>query len=103
MIEDQNKFIKLKEEDGYKVIFGNKVSTRIDGKGTINIDNGKNKAHNVLYVEGLEHNLLSVSQMCDQGYDLTFNSKICEIRSVDIRKLVAKANKTLGNVTLLME
>lgn len=54
-------------------------------------------------MEGLKHNLLSVIQMCDQGYDLTFNSKRCEIRNVGIGKLVEKTEKTLGNVYIINE
>jgi hypothetical protein len=61
---------------------GDNAFARIDGKGTISIDNGKTKTHNVLYVEVLKHNLISVSQMCDQGYNLTFHSKGFEIRKL---------------------
>lgn len=55
------------------VILGHNTSTRIARRGTFNIDNGKSKAKNVQYVEGLKHSLLSVSQMCDQGCDLTLH------------------------------
>ena len=27
---------------------------------------------NALFVEGLKHNLLSISQLCDSGYDVSF-------------------------------
>jgi len=36
--------------------------------------------HDVLYVEGLKHNLLSISQLCDRGYQVTFRTNSCEIR-----------------------
>lgn len=93
MIGDQIKFIKLNEIDGGKVILGNNASTKITRKGTFNIDNGRPKAQYVLHVEGFKHNLLSVIQMCDQGYDLMFNSKRCEIRNSYTGKLIAIANK----------
>ncbi|RDX82434.1 hypothetical protein CR513_36783, partial [Mucuna pruriens] len=32
---------------------------------------------NVLYVKGLKHNLLSISQLCDNGYDVSFNKGEC--------------------------
>ena len=67
---DHNKFLTLKEEKWGNVTFGDNSSTRIVGKGTVSIDDGKTKTQNVLYVEGLKHNILSVSQMCDQGYNL---------------------------------
>jgi hypothetical protein len=34
---------------------------------------------NVLLVEDMKHNLLSVIQMCDQGHELQFDSYKCEI------------------------
>jgi len=50
-------------------------------------------------VEGLKHNLLSVRQMCDQGFDFTFNSKSCEIGNSDISKLVEFFSD--GNIYIL--
>jgi hypothetical protein len=60
MTRDQKKFITLKEEKGGNVTFGDNGSARIVGRGIISLDNGRAKAQNVLYVEGLKHNLLSV-------------------------------------------
>lgn len=37
---------------------------------------------NVLFVEGLKHNMLSISQSCDRGYDVYFNKDECIIRKV---------------------
>jgi hypothetical protein len=73
MTWDRTKFLTLKEEKGGSVTFGDKASARIVGKGIVNIDNEKTKTHNVLYVKGLKHNILSVIQMCDQGYNQTFH------------------------------
>jgi len=33
----------------------------------------------VLFVEGLEHNLLSISQLCDSGYGVSFNMDECVV------------------------
>ena len=33
----------------------------------------------VLLVDGLKHNLLSISQMCDKGYNITFEPNLCLI------------------------
>jgi len=49
-------------EKGKKVSFGNDTPVVIKGKGTVQLKE-KVKAGNVLYVDGLKHNLLSVSQM----------------------------------------
>ena len=43
--------------------------SKIKGKGSISIDNGRGKAQDVLFVDGLKENLLSVSQMCGKGYE----------------------------------
>jgi hypothetical protein len=42
----------------------------------------------------MKHNILSVSQMCDQGHKVTFDSQKCEIRKEDSRKLVATIART---------
>eukprot|EP00253_Pinus_taeda_P028984 PITA_28984 len=49
-----------------KVSFGNDTPALIKGKGSVLLKE-KVKAGNVMYVDGLKHNLLSVSHMCDQG------------------------------------
>jgi hypothetical protein len=41
--------------------------------------------------------------MCDQGYNLTFHSKGCEIRKEGLGRLVANANRTPSNVYILNE
>jgi len=43
----------------------------IKGKGFVFLKE-KVKTRNVVYVDGLKHNLLSVNQMCDQGNELVF-------------------------------
>jgi hypothetical protein len=100
---DREKFLTLlKERDG-SVSFGNDDSTKIIGKGTIQIGNKNEKVGNVLLVEDMKHNLLSVSQMCDQGHKVTFYSKKCEIRKEGSGKLVAIAARTSSNVYVLSE
>jgi hypothetical protein len=71
---DQDKFINLKRKGG-NVAFGDDSSTKIIGKGVVEIGSKNVKENNVLLVEDLKNNLLSVSKMCDQGYTLTFDSQ----------------------------
>ena len=61
-----NFFSHPKGRKGGSFTFWDDAFARIVEKGTVSLDNGKTKTHNVLYVEGLKHNILSVSQMCDQ-------------------------------------
>jgi transposase InsO family protein len=51
----------------------------------------------------MKHNLLSVSQMCDKGHKVTFNSQKCEIRKEGSGKLVATAARTSSNIYVLSE
>ena len=67
------------------------------GKGIISLDE-ITKAQKPFYVEGLKENLLNVTQMCDNGYNVTFQSKYCEIWKVENGKLVRKAVMTHNNV-----
>jgi hypothetical protein len=80
MIGDKDKFLTLKKERDGSLSFGNNDSTKIIGRGTIKIGNKDTKAENVLLVEDMKQNILSVSQMCDQGQKLVFDSQKCEIR-----------------------
>ena len=73
------------------------MSFKIIGKSTTSINN-KIKAENVLLVEDLNPNLLSVSQTCDQGHIFTFDSKKCEIRKRDLRRLVGTDVRNSSNV-----
>ena len=59
------------------------------------------KAENVLLINNLKPNLLSVSQTCDQGHICIFNSKKCEIRRKDLGKLVWIDVRTPSNVYIL--
>jgi transposase InsO family protein len=51
----------------------------------------------------MKHNILSVSQMCDQGHKVTFDSQKCEIRKEGSGKLVAIAARTSSNIYVLSE
>ena len=63
----------------------------------------KRKAHDMLFVDGLKHNLLSVSQFCDRGCEVVFTSKDYRIKIVDSGQLVAKGIRTENNVYVLKE
>jgi hypothetical protein len=65
MTGDKGKFLSLSESKSGTVTFGNDAPGKIKGKGMVSLSNGKGKAQDVLLVDGLKHNLLSVSQMCD--------------------------------------
>jgi hypothetical protein len=51
----------------------------------------------------MKHNILSVSQMCDQGYKVTFDSQKCEIRKEGSGKLVGTNARTSNKIYVLSE
>jgi hypothetical protein len=75
MIGDRDRFLTLRKERDGSVSIGNDDSTKIIGKCTVKIGNMNTKEKNVLLVEYMKHNFLSVSQMCDQGHKVTFDSQ----------------------------
>jgi hypothetical protein len=64
---------------------------------------GKTKSQNELYVDGLKHNLLNVSQMCDQRHNVLFNSKVCKVMDANTWKTVVKEVRIAWNVYVLEE
>lgn len=61
MIGDKQKFTKIQDYDGGSIKFGNNDGAQIVGRDTMSINDNKIRSEDVLYVEGLKHNLLSVS------------------------------------------
>jgi hypothetical protein len=61
MTGDQDKFISLKRKGG-NVAFGDDSSAKILGEGVVELGRKNVKEKNVLLVEDLNHNLLSVSK-----------------------------------------
>ncbi|CAL9098073.1 unnamed protein product [Musa textilis] len=78
MTGDPSQFSKLSSQDEGFITFGDNNQGKIIGKGTI--DNKSTfSIDNVLLVDGLKYNLLSISQLCDNGYIVRFESNACII------------------------
>ncbi|XP_045809814.1 uncharacterized protein LOC123904167 [Trifolium pratense] len=82
MTGDRQSFLSFDKKEGGTVTFGNNEKASIKGKGTIGKNNSA-KIENVHYVEGLKHNLISISQLCDNGLEVIFRSHTCEIKQSD--------------------
>jgi hypothetical protein len=80
---DKSKFLSLKENKLGTVTFGNDAPGKIRGKGIVRLSNGRSKAQDVLFVDGLKNNLLSFSRICDIGCEVTFTAKNCKINRVN--------------------
>jgi hypothetical protein len=61
MAGDKSKFLLLKENKAGILTFGNDALGKIKGKGLVSLGNGRRKAQDVIFVDALNHNPLSVS------------------------------------------
>ena len=71
----------IKYIDGGTVTFGDNSKGFVIGIGeVINIGISNSPIiPNVLLVEKLKHNLLSISQLCDKGFEIKFEKDKCKI------------------------
>ncbi|XP_074315402.1 uncharacterized protein LOC141651597 [Silene latifolia] len=76
MTGDKNLFLSLKPFNGGKVTFGDNNKGKVVGIGKIGIS-PSHAISEVYLVEGLKHNLLSISQLCDKGNKVVFHSYGC--------------------------
>ena len=81
-------------EGGY-VTFGDNNKGRSMGEGNMG-NQHKTQIKNVLYVDGLKHNLLSISQLCDKGFKIEFNKNWCLICEAKTDEVVH-----IGNIYML--
>ena len=96
---DKSKFLSISFKKEGHVTYEDNNKGRILGRGSIG-DKDILVIHDVLYVEGLKHNLLSISQLCDKGYQVMFKSNTCEI-CLPNTKEVMLVGKRVNNVYLL--
>ena len=78
MISDKSKLTSFTQYDGNSVRFANNAPCLIKGKGSIKLTE-KISCDNAYYVEGLNYNLLSVSQLGNIGCKVEFENKIAKI------------------------
>jgi hypothetical protein len=60
------------------VTFGDGAKGKILGIGNL-IKHGMPRLDNALLVKGLTSNLISISQLCDQGFEVNFSKPECQI------------------------
>jgi len=85
------------------VTFVNNASGKIVGKGVVSLSNGIGKAKNMLFFNGLKHNIINMSQMYDQGYDVIFEAKNCQIKSTSSSEVIIEVVRTYNNMYVLKE
>ncbi|KAL4036909.1 hypothetical protein IC575_000487 [Cucumis melo] len=95
MTHDKELFKDLKPTNITKVRIGNGDYISVKGKGTIAIASCKGTKHiqDVLFVPDINQNLLSVGQLIEKGFKVTFENEYCLIKDAanqDIFKVKMK-------------
>ena len=99
MTGDKTMFLSISFKQEGHVTYGDNNKGRILGRGSIG-DKDILVIHYVLYVEGLKHNLLSISQLCDKGYQVMFKPNTCEIYLPNTKEVML-VGKRVNNVCLI--
>jgi len=91
MTGDASKFNHISPKKSGHVTYGDNNKGKILGVGKIGT-NSSSSIENVLLVEALKHILLSVSQLCDKGYLVSFDSQKCVIENKHIKHIGYRIN-----------
>lgn len=81
MTENKGMLTNIIYSDGGSVIFGDNFNGYVIGKGDVS-NNGISNLPliiDVLLVKNLKHNLLSISQLCNKGFNISFSENKCSI------------------------
>ena len=97
MTGDSTLLTEFMERAGPSITFGDDSKGYTMGYGLISKDNVI--IEEVALVDGLKHNLLSISQLCDKGNLVTFNSEACVVKNKRSNKVVLTGVRK-GNVYL---
>ena len=100
MSGDKRQFLTLGAKDeGGTVTFGDNSQGKIIGIGKVQISSST-FIDNVLLVKGLKHNLISISQLCDLGLKVCFETNMCIITNPIDNGIVFMGNRH-GNVYII--
>ena len=87
MTGDESKFAFLtKKKKGY-VTFGDNAKEKITGQGNIGNDTSS-LIESVLLVDGLKHDLLNISQLCDKGFKVILEASHYIIKDIQNDKTI---------------
>ena len=95
MTRDRSLFKTFEPKKGGNVTFGDGSKSQIKGKEIISLPGLLNIA-NVLYVEGLRVNLLSICQICDQDFMVLFSNGKCLVLN-EVGEQLIGGIRTLDN------
>ena len=98
MTGDKRNFLSPTPKQGGNVTFGVNAKGKIIDIGIV----GKESTFidDVLLVEGLKHNLLSISQLCDKRNEVIFKSDCCIVKNICDNHILLVAYRTNNVYTL---
>ena len=99
MTGDVHKFSDLMLKAKGYFIYGDNNKGRILGIGKVGAPNFIS-IEDVLYIEGLKHNLLSISQLCDKGFKIRFTKDECLIED-EVTQEVMLIGKRFNNIFMI--
>ena len=92
MTRNESWFRNIKPKGGGVVKFADGIKSKIVSIGNVGKDNS-DLITDIMLVEGLAHNLLSISQFCDQGYRVVFEPSRCIIKDSTYDKIILAARR----------
>ena len=95
MTGDSTLLTRFEERAGPSITFGDDSKGYTKGYGLIS--KGNVIIEEVALVDGLKHNLLSISQLCDRGYQVCFTSEACIVSHKKDGNVILSGNRK-GNV-----
>ncbi|KAK2452140.1 putative mitochondrial protein [Trifolium repens] len=95
MTGERHMFQTLTLKEGGTVGFGGNQKGKIIGTGIVG--NSSLSIKNVWLVDGLKHNLLSISQFCDSGFIVKFDKEACTVINDSDKSILFKGLRR-GNV-----
>jgi len=96
---DKRKFKNFKRNEQRFVTYRDNNKGKI--LGTSDVGGGNTlEIKDVLFVEGLKHNLLNISQLCDNGLKVIFESDYYTIHQKDSKEVARKGMKR-NNIYLI--
>ena len=86
MSGEEQLFNNVTKQDLGSVTFGDNFKARVVGISSVGFI-GTTQVEQVLLVDGLKHNLLSISQLCDEENIIIFEYDKCIIKSSESKKI----------------
>lgn len=99
MTRDKLKFVFYTKKKGDYIIFGGHANVRIICQGNVS-KNIFSLIENVLFVNSLKHNFLSINQLCDKSLKVIFELSHCIIKNIQNEKIIFMGHKSENVYTI---